>query len=131
MAKQIAHAIIIRDEKFLAVRELGKPYWKLPGGEIEQGETPETALERELHEEIAITVYSAEKIHQFNNLFKGREMEFHTYLVNTSQEPQAVDREEPSEIEWQPFSRMLNITDQVPSQQRLYHHLNKLGIIKQ
>ena len=53
-----AVALIDRDGRvLLAQRPEGKPMaglWEFPGGKIEPGETPETALIRELHEELGI-----------------------------------------------------------------------------
>jgi 8-oxo-dGTP diphosphatase len=51
------------DGRFLlAQRPPGKAYagyWEFPGGKVEDGETPATALSRELHEELGIDVISA------------------------------------------------------------------------
>ena len=53
-----AAALIDRDGRvLLAQRAKGRPMaglWEFPGGKIEPGETPETALIRELNEELGI-----------------------------------------------------------------------------
>jgi 8-oxo-dGTP diphosphatase len=55
-----ACALIDADGRvLLAKRPPGRPlagYWEFPGGKVEPGETPEAALIRELHEELAIRV---------------------------------------------------------------------------
>ena len=55
----VAAAIIIEGGKLYATqRGYGgyKGYWEFPGGKIEPGETPEQAVVREIHEELATTV---------------------------------------------------------------------------
>ena len=61
---EVAAAIIERDDGsfLLAQRPQGKAYagyWEFPGGKVEPGETPLAAVQRELHEELGITVKQA------------------------------------------------------------------------
>ena len=60
---EVAAAVIERTGEFLlAQRPAGKPYpgyWEFPGGKIEAGEDPRTALGRELKEELGIVVREA------------------------------------------------------------------------
>jgi len=61
---RVAAAVIIRGdgEVLLAQRPAGKVYagyWEFPGGKLEPGETPRAALDRELHEELGLTVRRA------------------------------------------------------------------------
>jgi 8-oxo-dGTP diphosphatase len=63
---KITHAavgVIQREDGWvlLAERPVGKPwagYWEFPGGKVEEGETPQQALKRELQEELGIEVAS-------------------------------------------------------------------------
>ena len=58
-----AVALIDKDGRILiAQRPEGKSMaglWEFPGGKIEEGETPEAALIRELHEELGIETWSS------------------------------------------------------------------------
>lgn len=56
---EVVAALIARDEKILATRRRGGPFdgkWEFPGGKIENGETPEEALHREITEELGIGI---------------------------------------------------------------------------
>ena len=58
-----AAALIDPDDRILlAQRPPGKPMaglWEFPGGKVHEGETPEAALVRELHEELGIDITQA------------------------------------------------------------------------
>ena len=61
---EVAAAVILRaDGKFLLAQRPAKKiyagYWEFPGGKIENGESAEQALKRELHEELGIDVKRA------------------------------------------------------------------------
>jgi len=58
-----AVALVDKDGRvLLAQRPVGKSMaglWEFPGGKVETGETPETALIRELHEELGIETWDS------------------------------------------------------------------------
>ena len=61
----VAVGVLIDAEgRFLITsRPVGKVYaghWEFPGGKVEAGETVEAALQRELHEELGITIGAAQ-----------------------------------------------------------------------
>ena len=53
-----AVGVIIKNEKVLLFHRFnqGKEYWVFPGGGIEEGETPEIAVDREIDEELTLKV---------------------------------------------------------------------------
>ena len=56
--KPVAAAIVARDGKVLITRrkngEKLSGHWEFPGGKVEDGETPQECLERELQEELGV-----------------------------------------------------------------------------
>lgn len=56
---KVVAAVIKRDDMIFATkRGYGdfKGWWEFPGGKIEEGETPQQALVREIKEELAVTI---------------------------------------------------------------------------
>jgi len=70
-------AIIIREEKILLMHRLrgGLEYYAVPGGMIEEKETPETAAIREVKEETNLDVKLGKLFFEFEGI-RGREYFF-------------------------------------------------------
>lgn len=63
-------AIVIYNRKVLILKRVrassdGLGYWELPGGGLEYGETPETALKRELKEETGLDIKILKPVYTF------------------------------------------------------------------
>ena len=52
----VSAAILERPEGYWLFRKASNGLWEFPGGKVEPGETPETALSRELREELHLEV---------------------------------------------------------------------------
>ncbi len=64
--KEVTAAVILRDEKVLITRRGSESslagYWEFPGGKVEEGETRQRCLERELSEELGVIARAGEEI---------------------------------------------------------------------
>jgi len=103
-----AYAVVIRDDALLLTRisALGYPpgWWALPGGGIDQGESPSAALVRELYEETGLVPRSVRlvDVHDVHTVAPGRGDQYEDYHgihllyavdVPADQTPRVVERD--------------------------------------
>ncbi|MCC8193184.1 MAG: 8-oxo-dGTP diphosphatase MutT [Deltaproteobacteria bacterium] len=91
--------ILRRNGEFLAVRrpegKVMAGYWEFPGGKIEPGETPFTALRRELEEELGIRVDTADFWQTSTHAYAHGRVTLHVFLVRTfGGEPAPMENQE-------------------------------------
>ena len=89
--RQRATALVVRDGKYLVVRDKGHERYSLPGGGMEQGEAALTTACREVGEELGLKAYKAERLFDYEN-----EESFNNHkvvLVFAGGEPRINDRE--------------------------------------
>jgi 8-oxo-dGTP diphosphatase len=55
--------------------------WEFPGGKLERGETPRQGLDRELNEELGVTVNSAHPLIQVRHAYPDRTILLDTWMV--------------------------------------------------
>lgn len=102
---RVVAGIIERDGEVLVCRRRpGQAHplkWEFPGGKVEEGESPERALVRELREELGIEAGAAERITSYPYQYPGRSPILLTFFRVQSfcGEPQNLVFEE---IRWAP-----------------------------
>lgn len=100
----------------MAQRPAGKVaagYWEFPGGKIEPGESPVSALARELEEELGIGVDAAEPLIDFVHTYRDRRVRLRTYRIpRFAGQPQGLEAQV---LAWRPVDRLLELQPQLPT----------------
>jgi 8-oxo-dGTP diphosphatase len=107
----VAHGLVSLKSSYLFLRRRDGRYlggqWDIPGGTVEDGESPEHAAVRECFEETGFSVKCGELItHYTNTDTKGRDLTFHTmtYQLNWNEEVEAnefkISEEEHDDAKW-------------------------------
>ena len=91
MAQKVAAGLIKKGDKFLLVRRpLNKKrggLWEFPGGKVEEGETLEEAIKRELKEELDIEVNVKGVLSEVKYNYPEGEIELYLLEVESNEEP--------------------------------------------
>ena len=86
MAISVAIGIIQRDGKvFIQKRRdqgLMAGLWEFPGGQLEKGETAEVALERELQEELGVTVAGVKPFMRLKHAYTSYQVDLQCFLAD-------------------------------------------------
>ncbi len=79
-------------------------YWEFPGGKIHAGEETETALGRELTEELGITISNSQHFMQIKHDYKDKKVLLHVNkVVEWKGKPQGLEQQQ---IEWVPVNQL-------------------------
>ena len=114
----IVNGLLVRDQEVLMAhrspsRSNYPGTWSFPGGHVEDGETLEDALRRELLEEIGVLAKSWFFIKQFKDLTSNpdKPVSFHFFVVNDwNGEPINIG-EEHTQICWVKFADAIQMKD--------------------
>lgn len=112
MSIDVVCAIIGEGESFLCVQRASgvlADKWEFAGGKVEEGETPQQACERELFEELEITVKAGEVVFTneiqindkvYNLLFIKAEILSGVITLNDHKEARWVEKDSLHELDW-------------------------------
>ena len=107
---RVTAAIIRRHGQILlARRQTGghlAGYWEFPGGKIEDGETPEECLARELEEEFGVEAEVGDFITSSRYAYHEREIELLAYEAELAKERWILDSHD--EVQWVTTANLLN-----------------------
>jgi len=82
---KVVAAVVIEDEKILCVQRGPSKYdyisekWEFPGGKVEEGETPEEGLVREIEEELHTTITDLNFLIQVDHTYPNFRIIMDTY----------------------------------------------------
>lgn len=105
---EVVAAVVTREGRYMIARRApGKHlagYWEFPGGKIEQGETPEESLQREIQEEFGVHAkigeYLGDNVHDYGS----KVVKLMAYTVTVEENiHQSTDHDL---IEWVEFTQM-------------------------
>ena len=79
-------------------------FWEFPGGKLNRDERPAQALERELREELGVTVEAATPFMTYRHEYPERSVELHVFLVERyAGEPRGVEGQP---LRWVPVAEL-------------------------
>ena len=64
--------LMVKDGQVVLVKHVYEPFWYLPGGMVESGETLETAVQREAQEEVGATLHDLQLFGVYTNFLRGK-----------------------------------------------------------
>ena len=123
---EVAAAIIRKEDKVFATqRGYGewKDWWEFPGGKIEQGETPEEALIREISEELSTEINVDELFSTVDYDYPKFHLTMHCYLctlqtnamhLNEHESARWLAKDELDNVKWLPADK--SIIDKLKTQ---------------
>ena len=110
---QVVAALIRKDGLILITRRFDHVHlpglWEFPGGKVEKGETLESALKREILEELGVEITVFDEFFDIEHRYPSKTVHLHFFnCIIQSEEPRAVEVADlkwvsPAELDGYPF----------------------------
>ena len=85
--------------------------WEIPGGRIDEGETPAQAAEREALEETGWRTGPVRKLFSYHPASGLSDQHFHVFLADGATYERGADLVETDRVEWVPLDRLRGLID--------------------
>ena len=126
MTVELAGNLIIREDKILLVYRKDESHWEVPGGKVEEDESPTEAAIREAKEEIGVEVNLEKPFYSGEFQHDGEIFLWHGYVANIDEDPE-LKEEKFEKLEWFEGSK-LDELDLAPNLEMVLPALRKLGV---
>ena len=97
--KELAGTLIIQEQKLLLIYRNDEEHWVVPGGKVENDESPTSCAIRETKEEINVEAELEKPFYSGEFEKDGELYLWHGYIAKTSDKP-SKDEEQIEKIEW-------------------------------
>ncbi len=118
----LTRAVIIDNGRLLLCRARGKDHYYLPGGHVEFGESAAVALDRELQEELGVTLKKADFIGVTENIYEQgatRHHEINLVFETTVQGPIGESLEDHISFAWKAVNELSETVIMPPQLKKL------------
>lgn len=96
---ELAGNILIEDGEVLLIYRSDEEHWEVPGGKVEEDESPTQTAVREAEEEIGVEVELEKPFYTGEFMKEGEMFLWHGYIASTEETP-SLQEEKFSDLEW-------------------------------
>lgn len=96
---ELAGNLLVEDGEVLLIYRSDEDHWEVPGGKVEDDESPTQAAVREAEEEIGVEVQLDKPFYTGEFMKEGELFLWHGYIVSTEETP-SLQEEKFSDLEW-------------------------------
>lgn len=114
MVAEVADVVIVKDNKVLLVqqrKEVAKGLWSYPGGGVENGETLEDAVIREVKEELGVDLTAPILFKTYNITTPRGPLEINTFIGSIGNQTISLKEDELIAYGWFTLKELENKTD--------------------
>jgi 8-oxo-dGTP diphosphatase len=96
---ELAGNLLVEDGEVLLIYRSDEEYWEVPGGKVEDDESPTQAAVREAEEEIGVEVELEKPFYTGEFMKDGDLFLWHGYIASADEEP-SLEEDKFSDLEW-------------------------------